>query len=294
MGDMWGEEKVIRPEYYQTPEQKAIANLVEKLMPGASETYDVPYPQDKELYSAIREMLGKSISGLDEGLPAWYSDAFKKLALGETAPMPVEAIGELVRARTEQTQPARQAIMEEMGIPYTQPGSALDTFMAAIPSLAEYSQEKKKLGRMERMSPNVLESARLGVTLPYTAAMAADLISKPEREEWERNLEMWLRAHPDYKDLASMFGLSSGTYITPEHIYQPGWFEELLPVLIETGGTIAGAYLGGPAGAAGGKITGNFLADLIKREADTSGSTSPWSVDPNRMPLYMNYLESLI
>ena len=291
MGDIWGKEKVIRPEYYQTPEQEAIASLVERLMPGAAETYDVPYPKDEEMYSAIRSMLGKSLEGLEDGLPAWYSGAFKDLALGETAPIPVSEIGDIVRARTEYTQPARQAILEEMGIPYTPPGSALDAFMASLPALAEYAQGRRRLGRMERMVPNVLESARLGVTLPYTAAMTAELLGKPEREEWEHNLDMWLRTHPEYKDLASMLGLSSGTYITPEHIYQPGWLEELLPVLIETAGMVGGAYLGGPAGAVGGSAVGSGVSDLLGLRS--GGGGGGWSVDPNRMPFYMNYLESL-
>ena len=157
---------------------------------------------------------------------------------------------------------------EKMGIPYQAPSSGI---MDVLPDLLGYVEKGKALNRMTNMAPLSLEAARSSVSLPYTTAMTGQILRQPEAQQWENLRDIFYRLNPSISDLASLAG-ATGSWITPENYYTPGWGETILPSLIEAAGMVGGAAMGNPAALLGGSGT-------------SGGEINPAAFDPSKYSL---------
>ena len=244
MGDFWGSERTLRPEWNQTDLQKQIEGKLGGLLPGAGQAFTTPVPTGGAEYDAIAKMLGSALGGVEGGVPSWYTGTFRDLAAtGGSNPLDIQSLVNAIKTEVLASQPARQATATQMGMPYQAPGSGFDAIMGALPGLLSYSQRNKALGRMTSMAPLALQAANQSISQPYTAAMTGQLLRQPQTEQWQNLKDIFDRLNPSYKDLAGLAG-ATGTWTTPEVYYTPGWGESILPPLIGAAGTIAGAAIG--------------------------------------------------
>jgi hypothetical protein len=264
MSGFSGSERTIAPVWTQSDLQRQIEAKAAGLLPGAGQAFTTPVPQGGTEYDAISKILNSALGGVEGGVPSWYTGTFKDLAqTGGSNPLDIQSLVNAIKTEVLASQPARQATATKMGMPYNAPGAGFESIMGALPGLLNYSQRNKALGRMTTMAPLALQAANQSISQPYTAVMAADLLRKPEVDQWQNSKDIFDRLNPDYKDLASLAG-ATGTWNTPETLYTPGWGETILPSLIGAAGTIAGGYFGGPLGASLGGALGSGLGSVVK------------------------------
>lgn len=243
MGDFWGSEKTVRPEWTQTELQKALEEKLATLLPGAGTAFTTPVPGGGPTYDLAGEQTVDALSALEGGVPAWYSPTFKDLlTTGGTNALPIQRLVNAIKSEIEASQPARMAMAEKMGVPYQEPSQDI---LSVLPDLLGYAEKGKGLRSMREMAPLALEAARSSVSLPYTAAMTGQLLRQPEAEQWQNLKDIFDRLNPSFKDLTALAG-ATGAWITPEMFYSPGWGETILPSLIEAAGMVGGAAMGKP------------------------------------------------